>query len=137
MAVPGAVRAHGASRPRAGRTGAPHRARSERMGAAAQRPVGSRRAGPAADLQRNAVSACGQPAVPAHLPDRRKRRPTDGDLAIRLGNSEPVRRSHDLFETLLVEDHNEQEGVSLRFFNLSRYESAEASGQRPARFRIA
>ena len=50
--------------------------------------------------------------------------------------AEPVRRSHDLFETLLVEDHNEQEGVSLRFFNLSRYESA-SFGQRPRRFRIA
>ncbi len=43
----------------------------------------------------------------------------------RLGNSEPVRHSHDLFETLLVEDRNEQEGVNLRFFNLSRYESAK------------
>ena len=43
----------------------------------------------------------------------------------RLGNSEPVRRSHELFETLLVEDRNQQEGVSLRFFNLSRYESAK------------
>ncbi len=43
----------------------------------------------------------------------------------RLGNSEPVRRSHALFETLLVEDRNEEPGVSLRFFNLSRYESAK------------
>ena len=43
----------------------------------------------------------------------------------RLGNSEAVKRSHDLFETLLVEDRKEQEGVSLRFFNLSRYESAK------------
>jgi hypothetical protein len=46
----------------------------------------------------------------------------------RLGNSEPVRRSHDLFETLLVEDRNEQDGVRLRFFNLSRYESAKLLG---------
>jgi hypothetical protein len=46
----------------------------------------------------------------------------------RLGNSEPVRRSRDLFETLLVEDRNEQERVSLRFFNLSRYESAKLLG---------
>jgi hypothetical protein len=43
----------------------------------------------------------------------------------RLGNSDPVRRSRDLFESLLVEDRNEQPGVSLRFFNLSRHESAE------------
>ena len=43
----------------------------------------------------------------------------------RLGTSEPVRSTHDLFETLLVEDRKEQEGVGLRFFNLSRHESAE------------
>jgi hypothetical protein len=43
----------------------------------------------------------------------------------RLGDSEPVRRSRDLFETLLVKDRNEWPGVDLCFFNLSRYESAE------------
>ena len=43
----------------------------------------------------------------------------------RLGNSEAVERTHDLFETLLVEDIQEREGVSLRFFNLSRYRSSE------------
>jgi len=42
----------------------------------------------------------------------------------RLGSSDPVRRSRDLFESLLVEDRNDQPGVSLRFFNLSRHESA-------------
>lgn len=41
----------------------------------------------------------------------------------RLGASEPVRRCHKLFETLLVEDRREENGVSLRFFNLSRHES--------------
>ncbi|MFG2078698.1 hypothetical protein [Nonomuraea maritima] len=46
----------------------------------------------------------------------------------RLGNSEPVKRSHDLFEALLVEGRKEQEGVSLRFFNLSRHESADLLG---------
>lgn len=43
----------------------------------------------------------------------------------RLGDSDPVRRSHDLFEALLVEDRNEQPGISMRFYNLSRHESAK------------
>jgi hypothetical protein len=42
----------------------------------------------------------------------------------RLGRSEEVRRARDLFETLLVEDRQEFQDVSLRFVNLSQYESA-------------
>src|SRR5258708_2043776 len=42
----------------------------------------------------------------------------------RLGQSDAVGRAHELFETLLVEDRQEDHGVSLRFFNLSRSESA-------------
>jgi len=43
----------------------------------------------------------------------------------RLGRSEEVDRTHDLFETLLVEDTQNREGISLRFFNLSRHRSSE------------
>ena len=43
----------------------------------------------------------------------------------RLGPSELFARTHDLFETLLVEDARAREGVNLRFFNLSRYKSSE------------
>lgn len=42
----------------------------------------------------------------------------------RLGDTEPVRRSRELFETLLVEDRRELPSASLRLFNLSRHESA-------------
>lgn len=43
----------------------------------------------------------------------------------RLGRSEAVERTRDLLETLLVEDRQQREGIDLRFFNLSRYRSAE------------
>lgn len=43
----------------------------------------------------------------------------------RLRRSEAVERTQDLLETLLVEDRQQLEGVSLRFFNLSRHRSAE------------
>src|SRR5581483_932406 len=43
----------------------------------------------------------------------------------RLGRSEAVERAQDLLETLLVEDRQQREGIPLRFFNLSRYRSAE------------
>jgi hypothetical protein len=43
----------------------------------------------------------------------------------RLGRSEAVERTKSLFERLLVEDRQQIEGVDLRFFNLSRYRSAE------------
>jgi hypothetical protein len=42
----------------------------------------------------------------------------------RLGDSESVRCSREIFETLLVEDRRELPGTDLRFFNLSRHESA-------------
>lgn len=43
----------------------------------------------------------------------------------RLGRSEAVERTQELLETLLVEDRQQLEGISLRFFNLSRYRSSE------------
>lgn len=43
----------------------------------------------------------------------------------RLGRSEAVERTQELLETLLVEDRQQREGIGLRFFNLSRYRSAE------------
>ncbi|MCC7368838.1 MAG: hypothetical protein IT306_10470 [Chloroflexi bacterium] len=43
----------------------------------------------------------------------------------RLGRSEAVERTQDLLETLLVEDRQQREGIGLRFFNLSRYRSAD------------
>lgn len=68
--------------------------------------------------------------------------PEDGDLFLiagndgqlmetwrRLGDTEPVRRSRDLFEALLVEDRRDQPGISLRLFNLSRHDSATLLGK--------
>jgi len=43
----------------------------------------------------------------------------------RLPSSELVCRTRDLFEDLLVEDKQSAEGVNLKFFNLSRWSSAE------------
>ena len=43
----------------------------------------------------------------------------------RLKNSEDVKRARQVFEDLLVEDRQEQPGVRLKFFNLSRTSSAE------------
>jgi hypothetical protein len=42
----------------------------------------------------------------------------------RLADTEPVKRSRDLFETLLLKDRHEEPGISLRLFNLSRHDSA-------------
>jgi hypothetical protein len=43
----------------------------------------------------------------------------------RLGQTEGVKRARSVFEDLLVEDRQEQAGVRLKFFNLSRISSAE------------
>jgi hypothetical protein len=43
----------------------------------------------------------------------------------RLGETEDVKRARQVFEDLLVEDRQEQSGVRLKFFNLSRSSSAE------------
>lgn len=43
----------------------------------------------------------------------------------RLPSSDLIRRTRDLFEELLVEDKQSAEGVYLKFFNLSRWSSAE------------
>lgn len=43
----------------------------------------------------------------------------------RLKDTEDVKRARQVFEDLLVEDRNEQPGVRLKFFNLSRANSAE------------
>lgn len=43
----------------------------------------------------------------------------------RLKDTEDVKRARQVFEDLLVEDRQEQRGVRLRFFNLSRASSAE------------
>jgi hypothetical protein len=43
----------------------------------------------------------------------------------RLQQTEEVRRARQLFEDLLVEDHQERSGIRLKFFNLSRADSAD------------
>jgi hypothetical protein len=43
----------------------------------------------------------------------------------RLKQTEAVTRTREVFEDLLIEDHQEQAGVRLKFFNLSRASSAE------------